>query len=100
MHLLHGLFQLLIALLELGQQARVVHLHAHFDQREQVVARGEQLFIAADLVLQLLHAHLVGLRAGEVVPESLFLGLGLQTLHFKARGIDVECLVEIFKIFL
>ena len=95
--LLDPLLQIGEALLQLGQQAGVVHLVAHVDEGEQVVARGDELFKAVDLILQLLGAHLIGLRALDVVPEAVLMRLGLEPRDLVLGGFDVKRLLKVFK---
>ena len=97
--LLHIGFELFVALFELGQQARVVHLRSHVDQRKQIVARGNELFVAVDLILELLGAHLVFLRAFQIVPEAVLMGLQLEALELLTGLLDLQCLEEVFKRF-
>ena len=97
--LLHVGLQGLIALFQLGQQALVVHLRAHVDQRKQIVARGNELFVAVDLILELLGAHLVFLRAFQIVPEAVLVGLQLEAVQLLTGLLDLQCLEEVFKCF-
>ena len=94
---LHALFQLRIALLQLRQQTVVVQLSAHLNEGKQVVAGGEQLFVAVDLVLQLLGAHLVFLGTLQIVPEALLMSFQLQPLDLVPGRLDLKRLVEVFK---
>ena len=66
-------------------------------QGEQVVARGDELFKAVDLILQLLGAHLIGLRALDVVPEAVLMRLGLEPRDLVLGGFDIEGLLKVFK---
>ena len=88
--LLHLLFERCVALFELGQQARIVHFAAHVDQREQIVARGDELFVAVDFILKLLRAHLIFLRALQIVPEAVLVGFELKALKLVAGRLDLE----------
>ena len=94
------LFQRGIARFQLGQKARVVHLAAHVDQREQIVARGNELFVAVDFILKLLRAHLILLRALQIVPEAVLVGFQLQPLKLAAGGLDLKGLEQIVKRFI
>ena len=97
--LLHIGFELFVALFELWQQARVVHLRSHVDQREQIVARGNELFVAVNFILQLLGAHLVFLRALQIVPEAVLVRLELEAVQLLTGLLDLQRLEEVFKCF-
>ena len=68
-----------------------------YNEGEQVVARGDELFKAVDLILQLLGAHLIGLRALDVVPEAVLMRLGLEPRDLMLGGFDVKRLLKVFK---
>ena len=97
--LLHIGFEFTVALFELGQQARVVHLRSHVDQREQIVARGNELFVAVNFIVQLLGAHLVFLRALQIVPEAVLVRLELEAVQLLTGLLDLQRLEEVFKCF-
>ena len=54
---------------------------------------------AVELILELLGAHLVFLRAFQIVPEAVLVGLQLEALELLAGLLDLQCLEEVFKRF-
>ena len=80
--------ELLVAGLDLGQQALVAFVVGHLDEGQGVFVKGDQLFIAGDLVLQLLDLLQDLLAVFRIVPEIGGLGLGLQLLDLLGGGVE------------
>ena len=96
--LLDLLLQTGIALLQLGQQLLILGLLAHFAKGVEVLPLAHQLFLAADLVLQLLEAHLHLLGPLQVVPEPVLCRLVLQALGLLPGTVHVQRGGELLKL--
>ena len=94
---LHAGLQSGEALLQLGDQALVLKLVAHLAQGHQIVALLPAPVLAVHLVLKVLDAllHLLGL--GQIVPEAVGGGLGLEHVQLPLRPLQVQGLGQLLQ---
>ena len=85
------------ALLQLGDQGLVLELVAHLAQGHQVVPLLLALALAVHLVLKVLNALLYLLGLGQVVPEAVGSGLGLEHVQLPLRRLQVQGLGQVLE---
>ena len=85
------------ALFQLGDETLVLKLVAHLAQGHQVVPLRPPLVLAVHLVLEVLDAllHLLGL--GQVVPEAVCGGLGLEHVQLPLGPLQVQGLGQVLQ---